>query len=140
MNKLILLLIPFVLISAVFASEGNISFSDDFETSEDTIYLNGESFEIPKEFETQLNDLPENIEITNLHVFLIDSDPVVKVNFIAHLKVLIFEYNPEMSVTVNVVNKKIIDIELPFFASFFEDKIIEIVNEKLNSINESIEE
>ncbi len=137
--KKILLLIVFLLLLPFAFAETEIEFSDDFEVDGDDVRLAESNMEfkiseMQKNIEENL-DLPEEIEVRRVYVFMINDSPHIKVDLTAHIKFLFFKLSPEASVTINLKENEINDIELPWYAGFLENRILKIIQEQKESIS-----
>ncbi len=133
MKKILLILIPLLLVPVVFA-ETELRFSDDFSVDGNEVTLKGteKKFELPKNIEEELG-LPENIELKSIYIYLINDTPMINIELIAHINFYIFTYSPEIKATINTKTQEVTDLELPWFARVFEEKILRIIQKETNS-------
>ena len=140
MKKLWLAVLLFGIIASASATE--IEFSDDFIVEDDVVSLKDNpamTFELPEDIDDAFSDVPENIDVNSIYVYILEDTPMIKIELTAHLDMFIFTYSPEITVTINAFTQEITDIELPWFARLFEDKILRTIQQNTEGATSSLE-
>ena len=80
----------------------------------------------------QLTDLPENVEITKIFIFVENKSLMLEANIKYHIKILFIKLAPGGSITVDINQREVSKIDLPWYLSFLENKAKQEINNRID--------